>query len=284
MATSTASATVIPRAELIQYLESNDIEYKKTKAVFTDRESLNQFLDTELAFSKNCLFTVTVSAIKSYTEMMPKWKATDIPPILSKFELYNQVLKTSLSQGDTHTTYSRDIHSHILQSLVLCNGFIPTVEFLRYRLSQETEPKPIAFLEDDIDLLFHKNVHWWKLYKAYLETLVPGATQSSPVPEPAPAAPVQQVPEAAPAPASQAPQATPAVQKYLAHNTFHLRSFGYHIGLPDDAIREPLRRAVATHGKDKVLCKLYYLLSVYTNERSPSHKALQRDVTIVSAL
>lgn len=237
-----------------------------TTAIFTSREALNQFLDAQLESATAFNITVTVEIeTKSYSERMPEWKATDILPILTKFELYDQVLKSSLAL-DTPSTYSRDIHGHILQSLILCHGFIPLMEFLRYRLSQETQlnnTKAIAFLKDDVDTLFQKNVHWWKPYKAFLDTQVP-------------------VPAPASAPASQA--APDAVKKYLAHNTFHLRSFGYHIGLSDDAIQEPLRRAVAAHGKDKVLCKLYYLLSVYTNERSASHKALQRDVTIVSAL
>jgi hypothetical protein len=233
-----------------------------TTAIFTSREALNQFLDAQLESVASFNITVTIEIeTKSYSERMPQWKATDILPILSKFELYDQVLKSSLAL-DTPSTYSRDIHGHILQSLILCHGFIPLMEFLRYRLFQETlqnNTKAIEILRDDVDTLFQKNVHWWKPYKAFLETQVP---------VPAPATP-----------------ATPdAVKKYLAHNTFHLRNFGYHIGLSDDAIQEPLRRAVAAHGKDKVLCKLYYLLSVYTNERSASHKALQRDVTIVSTM
>jgi hypothetical protein len=234
---------------------------------FTNREALNQYLDAHLKFAKTFEIEIKIIAktMQSYVEMLPEWKTTDTFPIQTKFNLYDQILQTSLLAQETATVYTKDIHGHILQSLILCHGFIPTMEYLRYRLSLEKlykREKTVAFLQDDIQELFQKHTDQWASYKAYLDSLVTPAIPTPPAP---------------------APSET-QVKKYLAHNTFHLRHFGYHIGQTDDAVVEPLRRAVATHGKDKVLCKLYFLLSVYTDDRSPSHRALQRDITIVSSL
>lgn len=238
--------------------------------MFNNRDDLNAFLDQELSGSINYNIYMSVQTNKSVPKLLPPWNISkDTIPNLSAYNLYDIVVSTTLSYQNSdpefkRTMYPNVIHGQILDTLVLTQGFTQVVDYLRYKIAILMDYEDVKnIIYEDITRLFQRTP--LQKYTEYISNL-----RQTEAPK------VAEVPEAPKV-------AEVSVKEYMAHSDFHLRTFGYHIGISDALAEKTLTEAIAHHGKEKVLLKLKFLIRIYKFKETPAHKALCRDIQFVES-
>lgn len=151
-----------------------------TSRVFTNRADLDTYLNEELMYADSYKIYTVVQVTRSFRSMLPQWNRTDRAPQDSDvYRLYDNVLETTvkyqMAQSEKHE-YSTSVHSSILDTLVAIQGFIPVMEYLRYKFSVHSEeptdpeyPTLVDILGEDIDGLLNRHPTKVSSYQAYLK-------------------------------------------------------------------------------------------------------------------